>query len=58
MEIKSSLKNIGVGVVKNGCGHSGLRTIKLAVSQKGINEINWFLVRGHFKAERAFMILK
>ena len=47
-----------MGVVKNGCGHSGLRTIKLAVSQKGINEINWFLVRGHFKAERAFMILK
>ena len=34
MEIKSWLKNIGEGIVKNGCGHSGLRTLKLAVSQK------------------------
>ena len=38
MEIKSWLKNIGVGVVKNGCGYSGLRT--LAVSQETINGIN------------------
>ena len=46
-EIKSWLKNIGVGgVFKNGCGHSGLRTLKLAVSKEGINEINWFLVFG------------
>ena len=44
MEIKSWLKNTGVGIVKNGCGHSGLRTLKLAVSQKGINRINRFLV--------------
>ena len=44
MEIKSWSKNIGVGLVKNGCGHSGLRTLKLAVSQEGINLINWFLV--------------
>ena len=36
MEIKRQLKNIGLDVVKNGCGHSGLRTLKLAVSQKGI----------------------
>ena len=44
MEIKSWLINIGVGVVKNGCGHSGLRALKLAVSQEAINGINWFLV--------------
>ena len=35
---------IGVGMAKNGCGYSGLRILKLAVSQKGINGINWFLV--------------
>ena len=44
MEIKSWLKNMGLGVVKNRCGYSGLRTLKLAVSLKGINGINWFLV--------------
>ena len=44
MEIKSWLKNIVVGVVKNGCGHSCLKILKLAVSQKGITVINWFLV--------------
>ena len=44
IEIKIWLKNIGVGVVKNGCGHSGLRTLKLAVSQEGINGVSWFLV--------------
>ena len=44
MEIKVWLKNIGVGVVKNGCAQSGLRTLKFVQSQKGINEINWFLV--------------
>ena len=38
------IKNIGVGVVKNGCGHSSLRTLKLPVSQKWSNGINWFLV--------------
>ena len=44
MEIKSWSKNIGVGgVVKNGCGHSGLRTLKSAVSQEGISWINLFL---------------
>ena len=42
-EIKSWSKNVGVGVVKNGYDHSGLKTLKLAVSQKGINWINWFL---------------
>ena len=44
MEIKSWLKNTGVGMVRNGCGHSGLKTLKLAVSQEGINGINRFLV--------------
>ena len=44
MIIKRWLKNIGVSMVKNGWGHSSLRTLKLAVSQEGINEINWFLV--------------
>ena len=33
-----------VGVVKNGCGHSSLRTLKLAVSQEAINGINTILV--------------
>ena len=37
MEIKSWLKKIGVGMVKNGCDNSGLKTLKLTVSQKGIN---------------------
>ena len=32
MEIKRRLKNIGVGVVKNGCGHLCPKTLKLAVS--------------------------
>ena len=30
IEIKSWLKNDELGMVKNGCGHSGLRTQKLA----------------------------
>ena len=38
MEIKSLLKNIGVDVVKNGCGHPVHRTQKLTSSQEGINE--------------------
>ena len=33
MEIKGWLKNIQVGMVKNGCGHLGLRALKLVVSQ-------------------------
>ena len=44
MEIKSWLKNIGVGVVKQGYAHSGLRIVKLAVCPAVINGINWFLV--------------
>ena len=44
MEIKGWSKGIGVGVIKNGSGHFGLRALKLAVSQEGINWIHWFLV--------------
>ena len=33
MKIKSWLKNIGVHMVSNGCGHSGLMALKLAVSK-------------------------
>ena len=44
MEIRSWLKNIGVVVVKNGCGHSVVRNLKLAVCQGEMNRINWFLV--------------
>ena len=40
MEIKSWWKNIEEGMVKNGCGHSGLRALKFAASQEGINGIN------------------
>ena len=40
MEIKYLLKNIEVGVVRNGCGHSGLRTLELSVSQEVINGVN------------------
>ena len=46
IEIKSQLKNIGMGMVKNGCGYYGLRTLKLAVSLEGINRVSWFLVCG------------
>ena len=38
MEIKSWLKNIEMGVVKNMCDHSGLRTQKLAVLKKELME--------------------
>ena len=36
------MKNIWVSMVKNGCGHSGLRILKLAVSPEGSNGMNWF----------------
>ena len=39
MENRSWLKNIGVGMVKNGCSHSVLRTLKLAICQGKMNEI-------------------
>ena len=43
MEIKSWSKSIGVGMVKNGCDHSGIKTLKLDASQKAINWTSWFL---------------
>ena len=39
MEIKSRLENIWVGVVENGCSHSGHRILNLAVPQEGFNGI-------------------
>ena len=33
-----------MGVVINGCAHSGSRNLELAVSHKEINGINWFFV--------------
>ena len=44
IEIKSWLKNIRMGMVINGCAHSGCRNLKLAVSYKENNGINLFLV--------------
>ena len=44
MKIRSLLRNIEVGIVKNGCGNSVLRGLKLVVSQGGINDINWYLM--------------
>ena len=44
MENRSCLKNIGMNVVKNGRGHSVLRTLKLNGCQGEMNGINWFLV--------------
>ena len=43
-QIAGNLKNIGVGLVKNGCGDSGVRTLKLAVSPEAVNGINLLLV--------------
>ena len=43
IEIQKNLRLIEKywgGMVQNGCGQSGLRTLKLAVSQEGINGIN------------------
>ena len=44
MEIKSWLKNIGWAWSENGCDHSSQKTLKLALSQKGISGLNCFLV--------------
>ena len=38
------MRNIGVCIFKNACGHSVLRTLKLAACQGKFDEINWFLV--------------
>ena len=34
MEVKSLLKNIGVGMIKNGSGQSGCRTRKLVLKKE------------------------
>ena len=39
MGIRSWLKILGV---KNECGHSGHRALRLATLGEGINEMNWF----------------
>ena len=33
LQIRNWLKNVGLDVFKNGCGHSVLRTLKLVVCQ-------------------------
>ena len=52
MEIRNWLKNIWVGAAKNGCSYSGYRTLKLAVSQEGINGINWFFLHDDTNSRR------
>ena len=42
MEVKISLKILGVGVVKNGCGQSYVGTPKLTRSEEWTNRIDWF----------------
>ena len=44
VENRSWMKNIGVDMVKNGCGHSFLKTLKLVACQRKMNEVNWLLV--------------
>ena len=44
MGSRSWLKNVGVDIIKNGCVNSVLRTLKLALCQGKMNEINWFLL--------------
>ena len=42
MQIKSRLKILGVGLIKNGCGQSCDRTLKLTLSEEWTSWINWF----------------
>ena len=44
IDIKSWFKNSVVSMVKNGHGHSGIRKLKLTVSQEGINGVRRFWV--------------
>ena len=46
IEIKSWLKNIGMGMVINRCAYSGCWNLKLLVSHKEINGINWKEING------------
>ena len=45
MQVKKDVENLGVGVVKNGCGGSCHGTLKLTLSEEWANGINWFLAR-------------
>ena len=40
--MKSWLKLFWLGMVKNGCGQSSHRNLKLTVSQKWKDGVNWF----------------
>ena len=40
---QKDVENLGVGVVKNGCGQSCDGTLKLTLSEEWTNGINWFL---------------
>ena len=43
IEIKSLLETTGMDEIKNGCDHSGYKTLKLAaISQERINRLNLF----------------
>ena len=42
MQIKSRLKILGVGLIKNGCGQSCDGTLKLTLSEEWTNWVNWF----------------
>ena len=54
-EIKGWLKNIGLDMVKNGCGNSDLRNLKLAVSQEAIDGINLMFVYWYkFRKPKSF----
>ena len=44
IKTKNWSKNIGIDVVINVCAHSGCRNLKLVVSHKEINRINWFVM--------------
>ena len=39
---QKDVENLGVGVVKNGCGQSCDGTLKLTFSEEWTNEMNWF----------------
>ena len=42
MQVRRTLKILGVGVVKNECGQSCDGTLELTLSEEGTNWINWF----------------
>ena len=43
-KLKDNGNFLGVGMVKNGCGQSGDRTLKLTVSEGWIDGVNWFFL--------------